>query len=89
MAVQKEQIMEMIKRFGGSEKNSGKTEVQIAIISLKIANLTEHMVKNKKDKSSKRGLYMMVAQRKKLLAYLQRVDIEKYRSLIKDLKLRG
>lgn len=89
MAVSKELKKELTVKFGGNEKNTGKTEVQIAILSAEIASLTTHMVANKKDKISKRGLYMKVAQRKKLLSYLQRIDIERYRLIVKELKLRG
>ncbi|MCV3743749.1 30S ribosomal protein S15 [Ureaplasma sp. ES3154-GEN] len=89
MAVSKKTKKELAIKFGGSETNTGKTEVQIAILTAEIASLTTHMVANKKDKISKRGLYMKVAQRKRLLAYLQRKDITAYRNLLKDLNLRG
>lgn len=89
MAVTSEQKKELAIQFGGSATNTGKTEVQVAILSAEIASLTTHMIANKKDKISKRGLHKKVAQRKKLLAYLQRVDIERYREIIKELKIRG
>ncbi|MGL4951306.1 MAG: 30S ribosomal protein S15 [Mycoplasma sp.] len=89
MAVSKKTKAELVKQFGGSEQNTGKTEVQIAILTAEIKNLTEHMIINKKDKHSKRGLYMKVSKRKSLLTYLQNNDIEAYRKLIKELGLRG
>ncbi len=89
MAISKEKKAELIKKFGGNEKNTGKTEVQIAILTEEISRLTQHLINNKKDKISKSGLYQKVAQRKKLLAYLERNDIERYRNIIKELNLRG
>ncbi|MGL4951688.1 MAG: 30S ribosomal protein S15 [Mycoplasma sp.] len=89
MAVSKKTKSELVKQFGGSESNTGKTEVQIAILTAEIKNLTEHMIANKKDKHSKRGLYMKVSKRKSLLTYLQNNDIDAYRKIIKDLGLRG
>ncbi|MGL4948344.1 MAG: 30S ribosomal protein S15 [Mycoplasma sp.] len=89
MAVSKKTKLELVKQFGGDEKNTGKTEVQVAILTAEIKNLTEHMIINKKDKHSKRGLYMKVSKRKSLLSYLQDKDIIAYRKLIKDLGLRG
>ena len=89
MAVSKQQKHDLTVKFGGSASNTGKTEVQVAILSAEIDSLTTHMIENKKDKASKRGLYKKVAQRTKLLSYLQRVDIERYRALIQELNLRG
>lgn len=89
MSISKSQKKEIIKRFGGSEQNTGKTEVQIAILTAEIKALTAHMVNNKKDMISKRGLYTKVSKRKNLLTYLQRVDIERYRKIIKELELRN
>ncbi len=88
MAVSKKTKAELVKKFGGNEKNTGKTEVQIAILTAEIKNLTEHMVNNKKDVHSKRGLYQKVSKRRALLSYLERTDIEAYRKLIKELDLR-
>lgn len=89
MAVSKQTKLDLVKKFGGSAENTGKTEVQVAILTAEIQNLTEHMIINKKDKHSKRGLYQKVSQRKALLSYLQNKDIEAYRKLIKELNLRG
>lgn len=89
MAISKELKQELIKKYGGSEKNTGKTEVQIAILTEEIIALTKHMIENKKDKISKAGMYAKVAKRKNLLSYLERNDVERYRTIIKELKLRG
>lgn len=79
----------IVKKFGANEKDTGSAEVQIAMLSKKIAELTEHMKLNKKDFSAKRGLLMMVGKRKRLLAYLKDINLDGYRELIKKLKLRG
>ncbi|MCV3753827.1 30S ribosomal protein S15 [Ureaplasma zalophigenitalium] len=89
MAVSKKTKQELAVQFGGSATNTGKTEVQIAILTAEISSLTTHLVANKKDKISKRGLYKKVAHRKRLLSYLQRKDINAYRELLKQLNLRG
>lgn len=89
MAISKELKAKIIKEFGGSAKNTGKTEVQIAILSAEIKSLTTHLISNYKDNISKRGLYTKVSQRKSLLAYLKRVDINRYRDIIKKLEIRG
>lgn len=87
--ISKTRKAELVKQFGGSEKNTGKTEVQVAILTEEINKLSQHMIANKKDKISKRGLYAKVSQRKRLLAYLERTDIERYRALLKELGIRG
>lgn len=79
----------IIKKFGQDVKNSGTTEVQVALLTEKIKQLTEHLKENHKDFSSKRGLLMMVGRRKRLLAYLKNKNVEEYRSLIKKLGIRG
>ncbi len=79
----------IIKKFGQDTKNSGTTEVQVALLTEKIKQLTEHLKENHKDFSSKRGLLMMVGKRKRLLAYLRNKDLEGYRALIKKLGIRG
>ncbi len=70
------------------EKDTGSPEVQIALLTSRIQNLTEHLKKNDKDHHSRRGLLKMVGQRRKLLAYLQKKDIERYRAIIEKLGLR-
>ncbi len=79
----------IVKKFGANEKDTGSAEVQIAMLSKKISELTEHMKSNKKDFSTKRGLLMMVGKRKRLLAYLKDINLDGYRELVKKLKLRG
>ena len=80
---------ELIKKFGATEKDTGSAEVQIAMLTQKITELTEHMKSNKKDFSTKRGLLMMVGKRKKLLSYVKSRNLDEYRDLIKKLKIRG
>ncbi len=79
---------QIIKEFGKNEKDSGNVEVQIAILTNEILNLTEHMKVNKKDKHSKLGLYKKVSRRNSLLKYLRENDFERYSNLIKKLNLR-
>lgn len=79
---------ELIKKFGGSEKNSGSIEVQVAILTERIKNLTPHFEKNKKDHSGMRGLMKMIGQRRSLLKYLSSKDEARYNKLIKELELR-
>lgn len=88
MSITKDEKIEFAKKFGKDEKDMGKTEVQIAILTKKINDLTEHLVTHKKDHSSRRGLLMMVGRRRRLLDYLAKKDIEKYRALIKELNIR-
>lgn len=80
---------EIISKFGKNSKDSGSTEVQIAMLSVKIAELTEHLKINAKDFQAKRGLLMMVGKRKRMLVYLKNSNLERYRKIVKDLKLRG
>lgn len=88
MSLTKEVKADVIKEFGGSEKNTGKTEVQVALFSRRISDLTGHLKVHPKDKHSRRGLLMLVGKRKKALKHLQKVDIERYRQVIADLDLR-
>lgn len=88
MTITKEKKQELAKKFGGSEKNTGSTEAQIAIFTVRIKELTEHLKVNKKDHASRRGLLQMVGKRRKLLNYLKNNDIEKYRELISELGIR-
>lgn len=88
MSITKEQKADIIKKHGGTEGNSGSTEAQIAILTARIKDLTDHLSDNKKDHSSRRGLLMMVGKRRRLLNYLMKEDIEKYRELIKELGIR-
>jgi small subunit ribosomal protein S15 len=88
MALGKETVTSIVTKFGKNEKNTGTSEVQVALLTERINQLTEHCKRFKKDKSSQRGLLILVGQRRRMLKYVQRMDIEKYRSLIKELGLR-
>ena len=88
MAVSKERKAELVKEFGKDVKNTGSTEVQIAILTDEINNLTEHLKENKHDYHSKRGLLMTVGKRRSLLDYLKRTNVVSYREVIKKLNLR-
>ena len=79
---------EVIKSFARSEKDTGSTEVQVAILTQRIEHLIEHLKANPADKHSRRGLLQLVGQRKGLLNYLEREDIAKYRELKKKLNIR-
>ncbi|MBC7959144.1 MAG: 30S ribosomal protein S15 [Vallitaleaceae bacterium] len=79
---------EIINKFGRNEKDTGSPEVQIALLTHRINHLTEHLKTHKKDHHSRRGLLMMVGQRRGLLQYLKNNDIESYRNLIAELSLR-
>ncbi|MCQ2744262.1 MAG: 30S ribosomal protein S15 [bacterium] len=89
MSVNLKNKKEIIEKFGANEKDSGSAEVQIAMLTQKITELTEHMKSNKKDFSTKRGLLMMVGKRKRLLSCLKEKNLEGYRKLIKKLNIRG
>ncbi len=88
MAITKETKAELVKTFGKDAKNSGKTEVQVAILTAEINDLTEHLKVHTHDYHSKRGLLMKVGKRKSLLNYLKNNDVVAYRELIKALNLR-
>ena len=88
MNLTKEKKQEIIKKFGKSDNDSGTAEVQVALLTEKINNLTGHFSDHKKDHASRRGLMMMVGKRRRLLDYLQRKDIARYRAIIKELNLR-
>ena len=80
---------EIVKAYGKNEKDTGSAAVQIAMMSQKISELTEHLKSNQKDFATKRGLLMMVGKRKRLLAYVKSQNLDKYRELIKKLGIRG
>ena len=84
----KEKKEEIFKEFGGSESNSGSTEGQIALFTFRIQSLSDHLKINKKDHSSRKALLTLVGKRKRLLQYLSKKDITKYRNLIEKLKIR-
>lgn len=80
--------IDIFKKFGGDQKNTGSTEAQIAMFSKRISFLTEHLKKNRKDKNTQRSLQLLVGKRRGLLDYLMNKDIEKYRTLIQELGIR-
>jgi len=84
----KEEKQEIIKKFGKGENDSGRSEVQIALLTKRINDLTDHFNTHKKDHHSRRGLMMMVGKRRRLLDYLTAKDIERYRTIIKELNIR-
>lgn len=84
----KQQTAEIVTKFGGAEKNSGKTEVQVALITAKIDYLTGHFADHKHDYHSKRGLMKMIGRRRRLLKYLSNNSQERYLEVIKELGLR-
>lgn len=78
----------LVEKFGNSAKDSGKPEVQIAILSERIADLTRHLERHPKDFHTRRGMIMLVAKRRKLLDYLMAKNIGAYRTILKELSLR-
>jgi len=81
-------IEEIFKEHGGSNTNTGSIEGQIALFTFRIAELSKHLLSNKKDHSSRRALLALVGKRKKLLNYLSRKDINRYRTIIEKLSIR-
>jgi small subunit ribosomal protein S15 len=79
---------ELTEKFGGSPNDTGRTEVQVALLTERINELTEHLRMHGKDHHSRRGLLMLVGRRRRFLNYLQRTDLERYRSLVRELGLR-
>jgi small subunit ribosomal protein S15 len=88
MSLTQEKKAELIEKFGDSPQDTGKAEVQVALLTERINQLTDHLRTHKKDHHSRRGLLMLVGQRRRFLNYLQRSDLERYRSLVKELGLR-
>lgn len=86
--ISKEKKQEIIAKFARKEGDTGSPEVQVAILSARIAELTEHLKKNKKDVHSRRGLIKLVGQRKKLIGYLEKTDLEAARALKEKLNIR-
>ena len=89
MAMTKDQKDVVIAQFKKHDSDSGSPEVQIALLTARINHLTDHFKTHKKDYHSRRGLLKMVGQRKRLLNYLKKKDLDSYRSLIKELGIRG
>ena len=88
MLFSKEKKQEIIAKYGRTANDTGSPEVQVALLTARIVELNEHLKENKKDHHSRRGLLKMVGQRRNLLAYLKKKDIEAYRELIAKLGLR-
>jgi small subunit ribosomal protein S15 len=88
MTLTVEEKQEVVQQFGKTGTDTGSPEVQIALLTRRINHLTEHLREHKHDHHSRRGLLMLVGQRRRLLNYLGRKDIDRYRGLIKELGLR-
>jgi len=88
MVLSKEDKAALVEKFGENAEDTGKTEVQIAILTERIKYMTEHLKINKKDHHSRRGLLKLVGQRRRLLRYLTKKDITRYRTVIKELGIR-
>lgn len=88
MAVTKQQVADIVAKFKTSDLDTGSTEVQVALLTAKIIDLTGHFAKHKKDFHGRRGLVALVNQRRKLLDYLRRKNVAKYQELIKALEIR-
>ncbi|HEY3612883.1 MAG TPA: 30S ribosomal protein S15 [Gaiellales bacterium] len=88
MTLTSEGKLEIVRKFGRDEKDTGSTEVQVALLTTRINELTDHLRTHKKDHHSRRGLLSLVGRRRRLLAYLASNDLESYRKLIAELGLR-
>lgn len=88
MTLTKERKQELVDKFGDSGTDTGKAEVQIAMLTDRINHLTQHLRAHHKDHHSRRGLLMLVGRRRRFLNYLQRTDLERYRALLRELGLR-
>ena len=86
--ISKEHVREVVSTHGENDQDTGRPEVQIAIFSRRISHLTEHLRRNPKDHSSRRGLLQLVGKRRRLLDYLAARDIERYRAIIAELGIR-
>jgi small subunit ribosomal protein S15 len=88
MTLTAERKAEIVAKYGENPEDTGNTRVQVALLTVRINELTEHLRTHKKDHHSRRGLLMLVGQRRRLLGYLQKKDLEGYRELIRELGLR-
>jgi len=88
MSLTQEKKQELIEKFGRSDGDTGSTEVQVALLTERINELTEHLRSHRKDHHSRRGLLMLVGKRRRLLRYLESNDVERYRALVAELGLR-
>jgi len=88
MSLTQDRKLELIEKFGRSEGDTGSAEVQVALLTERINELTEHLRSHRKDHHSRRGLLMLVGKRRRLLRYLERSDLDRYRQVVSDLGLR-
>jgi small subunit ribosomal protein S15 len=88
MPLTQERKQELIEQYGSDGQDTGRTEVQVALLTERINQLTDHLRSHRKDHHSRRGLLMLVGRRRRFLDYLQRTDLERYRALIGELGLR-
>ncbi|HEY8083932.1 MAG TPA: 30S ribosomal protein S15 [Solirubrobacterales bacterium] len=88
MTLTKEKKSELIGKYGRSGGDTGSAEVQVALMTARINELTEHLREHSKDHHSRRGLLMLVGKRRRMLRYLERIDVERYRALVAELGLR-
>lgn len=88
MSLTKDKKAELVEKYGRDGTDTGSTEVQVALLTARINELTEHLRTHSKDHHSRRGLLMLVGQRRRLLRYLERTSLERYRSLVSELGLR-
>ncbi len=89
MALTQQQKQELMSDYQVHETDTGSADLQVAMLSHRIKQLSEHLQKNKKDYASRQGLLKMIGRRKRLLGYIQKHDVERYRSLIQKLGIRG
>ena len=89
MPISKEEKQEIVKKFGNNDLDTGSPEVQIAILTHRIRELTDHVKVHKKDNHTRRGLVQLVSKRKRLLKYLVRKNVDSYVNLVKELRIRG
>ena len=88
MTLTQERKQELVTKYGDGDADTGKTEVQVALLTERINELTDHLRTHRKDHHSRRGLLMLVGRRRRFLNYLQRTNLERYRTLIRELGLR-
>ena len=89
MPISKEEKQEIVKKFGNNDQDTGSPEVQIAILTHRIRELTDHVKVHKKDNHTRRGLVQLVSKRKRLLKFLARKNVDSYVNLVKELGIRG
>ena len=88
MSLKNEQIQELVTQFGKDKNDTGSSQVQVALLTARIRSLTDHVKINKKDNHSRRGLVLLVSQRKKLLKYMRRVNPDSYLTVTNELSIR-